>query len=202
MNKGVFLDRDGVINPNIFNKSTGEWESPHQPDDFYLFPWTLEALRKLQDNGYKLFLVSNQPSYAKGKTSLENIKAIQDKFHTILNNNDICFTEYYYCYHHPNGIVPEFSIKCECRKPGILFVKQAESKYSITLESSWFIGDREADIICGFKAGTKTIMVIDTDRPQTKKPVECNPDYNVSTLMEAVNIILSVQDNESGKTNR
>jgi D-glycero-D-manno-heptose 1,7-bisphosphate phosphatase len=197
--KAVFLDRDGVINPNVLNKATGEWESPHHPDDFYLFPWALDALKKLGDNGYCLFLVSNQPSYAKGKTSLENIKAIQDKFQAILKSSNICFTEHYYCYHHPNGIVPELSIKCECRKPGILFLKEAESKYSIAMEASWFIGDRESDIICGRSAGTRTIMVTDVDKPRSKKTIECNPDYKAGTLIEAVDIILAAGDHGSGK---
>ena len=65
--KAVFLDRDGVINPNVLNPETGCYESPHKVEDFKLFPWTLESLKKLQENGFLLFLVSNQPSYAKGK---------------------------------------------------------------------------------------------------------------------------------------
>ena len=193
MNKGVFLDRDGVINPNVFNKVTGEWESPHHPKDFTIFPWALQALQQLQDNKYCLFLISNQPSYAKGKTSMENIKAIHDKFHAILIHNQIRFTEYYYCYHHPQGIVPELSIECDCRKPGTFFLRDAESKYSLTMRESWIIGDRESDIICGQNAGTRTIILVSQDEPAGKITGGCASDFKAATLLEAVNIILCQQ---------
>jgi D-glycero-D-manno-heptose 1,7-bisphosphate phosphatase len=190
MAKGVFLDRDGVINHNVYNKATGEWESPHSPKYFNLFPWTIECLNQLQQNKFKLFLISNQPSYAKGKTSIENIKAIHEKFHAILIEKGIHFTEYYYCYHHPQGIVPELSIECACRKPGTFFLTEAEKKYYLDLSLSWIIGDRDSDIICGQKAGIKTIMVLNQEEPTANKTIECAPDFKAATLSEAVNIIL------------
>ena len=188
--KGVFLDRDGVINYNVFNQATGEWESPHHPQDLKLFPWSIESLRRLLENKFKLFLISNQPSYAKGKTSLENIKAVQEKFHSILIANKIFFTEYYYCYHHPQGIVPELSVECDCRKPGIFFLREAERKYSLSMSSSWIIGDRDSDIICGSKAGVKTILISNRERLKTEKLGKITPDFIVSNLLEATEIII------------
>jgi len=188
--KGVFLDRDGVINPNVFNKSTGEWESPHYPEDFKLFPWAVQSLQKLQENKFKLFLISNQPSYAKGKTSMENLKAIHEKFHSILIDNQIYFTEYFYCYHHPQGIVPELSVECGCRKPGILFLMEAKRKYSLDMNLSWMIGDRDSDIISGQKAGMRTIMILNQEELQLKKMVQSTPDFTAANLLEAVNIII------------
>ena len=68
MNRAVFLDRDGVINPLVYNLDTNEYESPHYMDDFSIFPYTAESLKLLQERDFKLFLISNQPSFAKGKT--------------------------------------------------------------------------------------------------------------------------------------
>ncbi len=70
MNKAVFLDRDGVINKLVYNRLTQEFESPHFEGDLELYPGTLQALKQLKEMGYLLFLVSNQPSYAKGKNLL------------------------------------------------------------------------------------------------------------------------------------
>lgn len=189
MKKGIFLDRDGVINPNVFNKATGEWESPHHPEDFKLFPWTIQSLRRLQRSLFNLFLISNQPSYAKGKTSLENIKAVHAKFHSILIANKIFFTEYYYCYHHPQGIVPELSIECDCRKPGTFFLNEAERKYSLDMSLSWMIGDRDSDIICGQRACVKTILILNQSEFGVTKKIESPPDFKVANLLEAVDVI-------------
>jgi D-glycero-D-manno-heptose 1,7-bisphosphate phosphatase len=76
--KAVFLDRDGVVNRNVFYPDSGEFESPRSVEAFELFPWTLEALRRLCDAGYALFIVSNQPNFAKGKSPMEPLQEIGD----------------------------------------------------------------------------------------------------------------------------
>jgi D-glycero-D-manno-heptose 1,7-bisphosphate phosphatase len=192
--KGVFLDRDGVINPNIFYQTTGAWESPRCPDEFELFPWVIQSLWRLSESKYRLFLVSNQPSYAKGKTSMDNLKAIQKKLHSILTDNQIYFSEYYYCFHHPQGIIPELAVECDCRKPGTHFLKEAEKAYSLNMSSSWMIGDRDSDIICGRKAGTRTIMVLNKKEAGLRKNSESTPDFKVGSLKEAVDIITSMSN--------
>ena len=186
-NKAIFLDRDGVINKPVFNPKTNEYEAPHNPKDIILFPNTIESLKELIDLKYLLFLVSNQPDHAKGKTSMENLKSVHEKIDTIFKENNIKFTEYYYCYHHPQGIIPEYSITCECRKPGNFFIKQANLKYGLDLANSWMIGDRDADVYCGQSTGTKTIMIIlEQSAPMSKKS---KPDYKANNLQEAVKII-------------
>jgi D-glycero-D-manno-heptose 1,7-bisphosphate phosphatase len=190
MARGIFLDRDGVINPNVFNKASGEWESPYSLKDFKLFHWAIESLRKLQENKFHLFLISNQPGYAKGKTSLENIEAIHQKFHSILVQNKIYFEEYYYCYHHPQGIAPQVSVDCDCRKPGIFFLKEAEQKHSLEMSLSWMIGDRDSDIICGQRAGVKTVLILNQEERQKMKEGGSVPNFKVRNLLEAVNIIV------------
>ena len=70
MKKAVFLDRDGVLNELVLNPVTGEYEPPHSPDDLTLFPWVIKSLLAIQDSGFEIFIVSNQPDYAKGKVTL------------------------------------------------------------------------------------------------------------------------------------
>ncbi len=187
MSSAVFLDRDGVINTNLLNKATGEWESPYQPQDLKLFPWTLQALKKLQDHHLQLFLISNQPSFAKGTASLKDLKSIQDKLHVLLIENKIFFVNYYYCFHHPQGIVPELAVTCECRKPGTFFIEKAVKENGVDLKSSWIIGDRETDIECGQRAGLKTIRIIN---PEDNATIKNKPDYQAANLREAVNFII------------
>lgn len=188
MNSAVFLDRDGVINPNVFNPDTGQWESPHKVEDFILYPWTLEALHKLRKHDYSLFLVSNQPSYAKGKTTLQQIISMHKKFVVILKKNRIEFSDHFYCYHHPQGIIAEYSGTCVCRKPSPFFLKEAERKYRLDFQSSWMIGDRDTDITCGRAAGVKTILV--RDKHEANKTGNIFPDYEAKSLIDAVHIII------------
>jgi len=188
MNKAVFLDRDGVINELILNPNTGEYESPHCIEDLKIYPYADNCLKKLQGSGFYLFLVSNQPSYAKGKTTLENIKDIHNRLHKYLIKNEIYFKDYYYCYHHPNGIIPKYSILCECRKPGNYFLKKAITKYSLNTSYSFIIGDCDSDIECGQKSGLKTILI--KNSISSKKQGKSNPDFSVNNLLEASNLIL------------
>lgn len=188
MKPAVFLDRDGVINELVLNPATGEYEPPYSPEDLVLVPGALFALCELQDAGFSLFLVSNQPDYAKGKATLEQIHAVHERFNRLMRDAGIRFCEYYYCYHHPNGIVPAYSFACECRKPKPYFLLKAAKDYGIDLAASWMIGDRDTDIQCGKSAGTKTILILEPHSAVYRD--SGNTDYQVRTLPEAAGIIL------------
>jgi len=189
MRKAIFLDRDGVINELILNPVTNEYEPPHKVEDVRIYPYTAECLRELQYAGYDLFLVSNQPDYAKGKVSLESLMMIHNKLISIFTAERITFRDFYYCYHHPNGIVKEYSFVCECRKPEPYFLFKAEKDYSINLAESWMIGDRDADILCGQAAGVKTILINEPNSAMHRG--DSLPDFIVNNLFEATKLILN-----------
>lgn len=190
MNKAVFLDRDGVINRLVFNPDTGQYESPHHVRDLVVNPRVYQSLKSLMKENFLLFLVSNQPSYAKGKTTLENIREIHGELHKQLAGNGILFAEYYYCYHHPEGIVPEYSGTCDCRKPSPYFLLKAREKYQLDFNQSWMVGDQDTDIMCGQRCGVKTILV--ENEHSTSKRGRSQPDFTVPDLDEAVRTITKV----------
>jgi D-glycero-D-manno-heptose 1,7-bisphosphate phosphatase len=187
MNKAIFLDRDGVINKMNFNLKTKEYEPPFKKKDVQIYEGVLESLQKLQDNKFKLFGISNQPDYAKGKTSFESLKEVHNELHKILVENNIYFTEYFYCYHHPNGVIPEFSKDCDCRKPKNYFVMKAIADYDIDKRKSWFIGDRDKDVECGISSGLRTIR-IQSNYYEYKNNIDA--DFITADLKEASEIIL------------
>ena len=189
MKKAVFLDRDGVLNQLVLNPITGEYEPPHSPDDLVLHPYVFESLRSLQEAGFILFLISNQPDYAKGKTTLASLKAVHEKFDDILKSAGIRFTDYYYCYHHPKGIVPEYSFHCKCRKPKPFFLLKSAHDYRVDLKNSWMIGDRDSDVECGKAAGTRTINIEEPHSSGSRG--SSNPDFTSANLKDAVKIILN-----------
>ena len=113
----VFLDRDGVINEDVFYPATGEWEAPLDPADFVLRPGALAALARLDAAGFALVLVSNQAAHAKGKVALERLVAVDRRFRALLVEAGIEFADFCYSYSHPQGVVPGFSGPSLERKP-------------------------------------------------------------------------------------
>jgi D-glycero-D-manno-heptose 1,7-bisphosphate phosphatase len=187
--EAVFLDRDGVLNHNVFYEDTGSLESPRTVADFELYDDTIPSLRKLQDAGLTLFLVSNQPNIAKGKSTLSELYEVQRRFACCLDQAHILFQEFYYCFHHPESNVPEYGGQCQCRKPSPLFLFRAARDYGIDLSQSWMVGDRLTDVECGKRAGVHTILVLPEPNEQITY-MEPMPDSIVRTLSGAVDEIL------------
>lgn len=152
VNRALFLDRDGVIDELVYYPSHDEWESPRTRADLRLIPGAAEALREAAGMGWLLFVISNQPSAVKGKTTIEELHAIDRDLRAQLAG--IPILEFFYCYHHP-----DFSGPCECRKPSPYFVLQAARQYDVDLSRSWFAGDQDSDIECGQRAGVRTALL-------------------------------------------
>jgi len=187
--KAVFLDRDGVINRNVFNPATRAYEAPHSVEDVVLLPGALDALARLRTAGWPLFLISNQPDHALGKASLETIKAIHVDIVARLSAAGVTLREAYYCYHHPRGATPGFSGPCVCRKPSPYFLHQAQAAHGLDLTACWMVGDRASDIACGQAGGLRTIQLA-PDHPTALVPADPPPDHQARDLSEAVEIIL------------
>lgn len=157
----LFLDRDGLLNELVFYPSSGEWESPRTRADFRLRPGVIEALTAFSKAGWPMFLVSNQPSFAKGKTSMADLREVHAALLEALAPHGVAFREAYYCYHHPDSVVPELKGPCPCRKPSPHFLHEAARVHGVDLSASWMIGDQDMDILCGRNAGCRTILVPD-----------------------------------------
>ena len=193
--RAVFLDRDGVLNRNVFNPDTGEFESPGKASDLELFPRVLQSLLLLQEAGYVLFLVSNQPNYAKGKSTLDELQGVHAALTKSLDDAGITFAQFFYCFHHPQGIVPSHSGICECRKPSPYFLQKAASDFGVSLSHSWMIGDRASDIQCGNSVGVRTIRVLE-DHPAKRAEYEPLATHEASDLSHAVSLILATDSDQ------
>ena len=199
MRAAIFLDRDGVLNPTVFNPATGRMESPLTARDFHLCEGVIPALHHLQEAGYPLILVSNQPNYALGKCSYDTHRVIRHQLEMQLEAAGIRFTRSCYCLHHPKGITPGYSGPCECRKPSPWFLLQARDDLALNLRDSWMIGDQPTDTECGRAAGVRTIRVfsgelrVGSGLGPTVDTVDPCADYFALNLTEAVGIIFGSQ---------
>lgn len=191
MNKGVFLDKDGTLVYNVpYNVNV---------ENIKLYEDVSKALRLLQENGFKLIVITNQPGVALGYFEEEGVKNVGHALTEMLNSMDIKLDGFYYCPHHEEGMVKEYSIKCSCRKPQPGLIKKAAEEFSIDLTKSWMIGDILHDVEAGNRAGCKTILINNGNETEwvfTKSRV---PDYTVKTLKAAANKIVKDSKAERGK---
>lgn len=190
--KAVFLDRDGVLNKLVLNPATRAYESPHRPEDLVFCAGIFGPLKELSRAGYLLFIVSNQPSYAKGKTTLKAIKETAGIFSGTLRKKGVLITASYYCHHHPAGLAPGYAKKCACRKPAPFFLLKARKRFGVDLRESWMIGDRDSDIECGRRAGCRTIA-IQNPRSAGNRGKE-QADFTAKDLKAAVKYILKAEE--------
>jgi D-glycero-D-manno-heptose 1,7-bisphosphate phosphatase len=178
------LDRDGTINEEVnFVKN---------PDELNLIYNAAIAVKKINSMGLKSIVISNQSGIARGFFSEAELKKINDRLIELLKNEEAFLDEIYYCPHHPEGVVKEFSINCECRKPKPGMIKKAESDFNLDLEHSFLVGDTLRDIECGLNAGLKTILVktgYGKDTLETLIEKKHKIDYIAEDLKDAVDYI-------------
>jgi len=157
--KAIFLDRDGTFIKTVYHPESEIIDTVSNKDEVELTYDMPEVLKKLKGLGYLLIVVSNQPRVGLKKLSKKAYEEIIAEVDRQLAEQGIKMDKEYYCLHHPFAELPEYRQKCECRKPGIKFFKDAESEFDIDLRKSWLIGDGVNDILAGKRAGTKTILI-------------------------------------------
>ena len=158
-NKAVFLDRDGVINEVIYHKEMGIVDSPSTVEQFKLLPDVGKAINKFHEQGFKVFIVSNQPGMAKNHYNKDVFEEIQEKMKNELAKDGAKIDAEYYCLHHPEAAVEKYHVMCDCRKPKPGLILQAAKENKIDLSESWMIGDGINDIQAGQAAGCRTILI-------------------------------------------
>ena len=151
--KVVFLDRDGVINVEkhmVFEKK-----------EYELIPGSAEAIKLLNEAGYKVVVITNQPVIACGFASENVVNDILNYMKELLHKKGAFVDAVYYCPHHPTkGNNPEFTKECVCRKPKSGMLLQAQKDLGIEkFNESYVVGDRISDIKAGQAVGCVGILV-------------------------------------------
>ena len=193
MHRAVFLDRDGVINELVYYEEQGLVDSPFTVEQLKLFPWAGEAIKKLTEGGYKVVIASNQPARAKGQLSWETFEKIRGKMREELAKQAAFVDGEYYCFHHPEAVIADLKVNCECRKPKPGLLLQAAREHDIDLLESWMIGDNLTDIKAGKSAGCKTVLLgkMKCQLCRLMDEEDARPDSIASSLSEAVSVILN-----------
>jgi D-glycero-D-manno-heptose 1,7-bisphosphate phosphatase len=151
MAKGVFLDRDGTINVEL--------EFLHRPEEFVFIPGAPQAIKLLNDAGYRVIVVTNQSGIARGYYDEAAVRRLHSHVDAELAPFGARINAYYFCPHHPEYGIADRGTVCECRKPRPGMLLRAAADFSLDLPSSFMIGDRLADVQAGLSAGCRSMLV-------------------------------------------
>lgn len=182
--KAVFLDKDGTLIEDVpYNVD---------PERIQLTRGAVEGLKLLHAAGYQLIVITNQSGVARGYFPESALFAVEERSRQLLAEIGVSLAGFYYCPHHPDGVVQELAITCSCRKPEPGMLLYAADKHGIDLQESWFIGDILNDVEAGRRAGCRTILIDNGNETEWQLSPERSPHYIVTDLSEAAQVITSV----------
>lgn len=149
--KVVFLDRDGVI-----NKRPPVHQYVSCRDEMIVLPGAAEAIRRLNEAGFFVFVVSNQRGVNRGIMTMDDVNDVHCYLNQLLSESNAHIDKFYVCPHGNN--------ECECRKPkpGLLYQAEKDLKQKgldIDKSKSYLIGDADTDIQAGEAYGVKSIRI-------------------------------------------
>jgi D-glycero-D-manno-heptose 1,7-bisphosphate phosphatase len=173
----VFLDRDGTV--------IEEAEYLHEPERIRILPNALEGMKRFQDMGYRIVLITNQPGIGIGYYSKEDFYRVNRALLGKVSAAGVLVDKVYFCPHSK-------SEKCECRKPGQALVRRAEEELNLDLSRSVMIGDKTSDVETGRRAGMKTVVVRSGFRGEDGE-FDVRPDLTADDLLDAAGKILDLE---------
>jgi D-glycero-D-manno-heptose 1,7-bisphosphate phosphatase len=176
--KAVFLDRDGTIveDPGFL----------HEPEKVRLLPGAAAAIRRLNEAGYRVIIVTNQSGIARRRYTVSDYETVQERLGALLAAQGARIDAAYYCPHHPLLSGP-----CECRKPGVKLFREAQAAFDIDFAQSWWVGDRLSDVQPARLLGGEAILVVTGEGNLHQGQARALGVTVVADLAEAVDKILA-----------
>ncbi len=182
-NRAVFLDRDGTIIEEV--------NYLRRIEEMRVFPFSAEALRKLEEAGFLNVVISNQSAIARGILDEADLRIIHEELARRLGKEGARIDAFYYCPHHAEATVEKYRKVCECRKPRAGLIFQAALDLQLDVKASFVVGDRVGDIGAAREAGCHSVL-LRTGYGQTalKELGDLQPDYVAENLLEAAEWII------------
>ncbi|MCF7634685.1 MAG: histidinol-phosphate phosphatase family protein/glycosyl transferase, group 2 family protein [Dehalococcoides mccartyi] len=178
--KAVFIDRDGTIVEDV--------PYCNSPRKIRLLEGAGKAIRRLNDQGFLVILITNQSGVARGYFSEETLGEIHNKLKEDLGYFGAHLDDIFYCPHHP-------AQSCTCRKPATGLIDQAVAKYGLDISGSYFIGDRLIDIQAANRSGCQAVLVPytspETDYFKLEISADSRPSFLAGDISAAVDWVLA-----------
>jgi D-glycero-D-manno-heptose 1,7-bisphosphate phosphatase len=145
MKPAVFLDRDGVLNRDFGHVGS--------PDRFEWMPGALSAVRRLNETGYYVFLISNQAGVARGLYNERHVQHLHQWMQRALRTEGAHLDDIRYCPDHPEALELRYKRSSGWRKPEPGMILDLIRAWPLDLERSFVVGDKETDMEAARRAG-------------------------------------------------
>ncbi len=178
--KLVILDRDGVINFDSaqFIKNPGEWKP---------IPGSLDAIARLNQNGYRVVVATNQSGVGRGLFDMDTLNAIHDKMHKALFAVGGRLDAIFYCPHPADS-------DCDCRKPKSGMFKRIAETLNADLRGVVAVGDSLRDLQAGAAVGCQPMLVLTGKGEKTRADGNLPEGTQVfADLSACVDVLLKVK---------
>lgn len=181
--RAIFLDKDGTLVEDV----------PYNVNPALLeLTWHAgQALQILQQLGYAIFVVSNQSGVAQGLFTEAELGNVRRRLGDLLAQYGVVLSGFYYCPHHPQGVIERYAIPCTCRKPMPGMLLHAASEHGVDLSASWMIGDILHDVEAGHRAGCRTVLIDNGNETEWELSPQRTPDVTAPDLHAAATMIAS-----------
>ncbi|MFQ5453143.1 MAG: HAD-IIIA family hydrolase, partial [Candidatus Zixiibacteriota bacterium] len=136
--QAVLVDRDGTI---IVDK-----HFLADPEMIEFEEGSIDALKIIQELGYKIVIISNQSGVARGLINIQSVEKVNARLMELLIEKQIFVDAFYYCPHFNQGMKSLYSKDCNCRKPSAGMAEEAAFQFGLNLRKSYVIGDKLDDV--------------------------------------------------------
>lgn len=180
--RGVFLDRDGVINRyrRDYVRTEAEFEYEEGAEQAFEILGTLAL---------PLVVVTNQSAIGRGMTTRRTVDAIHARLRADAARWGAAIASIEVCPHSPDA-------RCECRKPGAALFRRAAERLGIALDGSYLVGDAPSDIEAARLLGLRAARVR-TGRGSEPLPAGVAAEVEVDGLLAAARWI-AAKEAENG----
>jgi histidinol-phosphate phosphatase family protein len=187
----VFLDKDGTLIDNV----------PYNVDPALvrLAPGAADGLARLHAAGFRLVVVSNQSGVARGYFPESALGPVEGRLRELLAEVGVPLAGFFYCPHHPKGVVAEFTRACDCRKPAPGMLLAAARQLGAEAGACWMVGDILNDVEAGRRAGCRTVLIDNGNETEWVPGPNREPHFRAADLGEAARIILA-EDGHDGSS--
>ncbi|MEN6568228.1 MAG: D-glycero-beta-D-manno-heptose 1,7-bisphosphate 7-phosphatase [Veillonellales bacterium] len=141
----VFFDRDGVLNI--------DHGYVYRSEDFEWMPGAIAAIKHFNDQGCLVFVITNQSGIARGYYTEQDFQKLNEFMERELAKHNARIDAFYYCPHHKDGIIPQYTKDCTCRKPQPGMLLKAMEEWPVDKDQSILIGDKPSDMEAAQAAG-------------------------------------------------
>ena len=150
MNKAFFLDRDGTLNV--------DYNYVHTPGEWTWCEHAVDALQRIQDDGFKIVVVTNQSGIARGRYTETHVQQLHDWVDEQLAEQDIAIDQWLYAPHHPEHD-PQQRFAAADRKPGTGMFEKAARAFDIDYTQSYMAGDKVTDLKPAVELGIRPVFI-------------------------------------------